>query len=395
MLGKISNKVASLLRFYGHFRFREPILVLESDDWGLERNAGRLAELQAVGTPRYAAYDRLESTADLESLYQLLECFTDVFGHPYKLVANFIVENPDYETTIQSGFKKIYRSPIYEKRELQQKWQEGFQRRVFYPQYHGRYHFNVHKMERELRSDFRECRRIFRRAINDSYGNLEESADHNWSEYQDWSIASELSVDEQEKWIGEGLNIFRKTFGFASESTIAPHFVFTPSTIKAMQRCGIRYIQGGNEQVFKVGPRLKKCRRFSLGASYYQGVVMLSRLVKFEPARGNKNWDVEAVRRKIKWLFEQRVPVVIDTHRINYSGTAGDTGRHKLEKLLRYVQSFAPVVLSSDELGEAIAGRGVFVHRFSGEEVRLSPLHYPLGKLARNTLIHRKTIDLS
>jgi len=381
---KIRNKARVRIRNHGQLRFREPILVLESDDWGLDRGPGADRLSQKNGPLRFIAQDRLETARELENLYQLLEGYRDALGRPYRMVANFIVENPDYEKTRLLDYQKIVCRPISEAGALADKWREGFTRGVFHPQYHGRFHFNFDNMQRDLRDDFPGARQFFENRIHDGFGSLEASAQHNFSEYLCFRTGREPRIPRLVDWLCEGLKIFRQTFGYESESAISPHFVFTPRTLEAMRCCGLKYLQGGNQRTFiGRGGRTEEWI-YLMGSHYYPGMVLLARTAKFEPGRGNPGWDVDAAWRRVRWCLKNRIPVVIDTHRFNYTGRFQEESLGKLNELLNRIRDYQPYVLSSDELGEAIARAGQTRLRLSGETVQLTPADKPFGRYLRD-----------
>lgn len=383
----LRKKISTRLRINSHQRFKEPVLVIESDDWGMLRHSGRFDEVAHIGKLKKWAYDDLESTEDLDDLYKVLGTYSDRFDHPFKITANFIVENPDFEKTIAANYKQLYTTPITQSPSLE-KWKQGRDQGVFWPQYHGRFHFNFTSILEGIQKPDSTERALFNAGFHGGLNNLEGSDWNDHSEYVQWKKSKELPIGDLKDWISKGLDIFEEVFGFKSQSVIAPHYVFTPNTAEAFRLSGLKYIQGGNHQYFPSPGGQMNTRKFPLGSNYYKGLTMLCRNVKFEPARGKAEWDVDAAYQACLTSFKKGVPAVLDSHRINYSGRMKEEGLQKLNSLLNMLEKHKPVVLSSDELGEAIAGNGKFISNTSKKEFSLSPLGTKVPKAIANKIVN-------
>ena len=386
----LNRKIKGKIKFYAQARFKEPIVILESDDWGMERGHENVAAIRQFGKIKDWAYDRPASPSQLRALYDLLGQYRDQLGRPWRIVANFIVQNPDFEKTIQDDFRQLHVRSIDEDTGLVAIWREGVARGVFYPQYHGRLHYNLQVLEEDLQSDESGARDFFRHRFHGSFDNIAGIEIHNHSEYFNCRLGQDYSLTYLKEWIGTGLRIFQRVFGFFSESTIAPHYIFTPLTAAAMKACGIKYIQAADRQNYFDRHRREIVLNLPFGSSHYPGLTALNRNITFEPFRMDFRKEKDRILSSIKWLFKNNVPVVINTHRINYTGKFFGEGLAQLEQLLEELKVFNPLVMTSDELGEAICNDGSYHSRTNGERIRLTPADCAFFRPLRDRLVIRE-----
>ncbi|HVY72015.1 MAG TPA: hypothetical protein VHH73_18930, partial [Verrucomicrobiae bacterium] len=151
-LYRYSSAALGRLRIYADWRCLEPVVVFESDDWGLKRRSCA-AQLAQYGIPRDWADEDSETEEDLERLYSTLEAHRDALGRAPSIVANFVVANPDFDAIVRGGFQWYFEIPIDQEKSLRKKWLEGMERKVFFPQYHARYHFSVERWLDDLQKD--------------------------------------------------------------------------------------------------------------------------------------------------------------------------------------------------------------------------------------------------
>ena len=88
------------------------IVIIESDDWGMERAKNDHC-LQAI-TSKYKinnitrwTTDALETTADMDLIFDLLNDYKDKFEQHPKITANFITHNIDHSSPEKLIFKPI------------------------------------------------------------------------------------------------------------------------------------------------------------------------------------------------------------------------------------------------------------------------------------------------
>lgn len=355
---KIKQKISARLRLLTTLQCQQPVVIFQSDDWGMIRSPKNKDFIPKYGQPKVWAFDQLESVEELDKIYKILSSYRDDHqNHPF-IEANFIVSNPDFEATKKSGYQSIILNPITEHTELLEKWKEGLKRRIFIPQYHGRLHFNYDKMLEMIQND-PVSREIFDSHLHGGINNFKKG---NWtlhSEYQRWEDGSEWHYEQLLKWLQDGISDFYNAFEYIPRSTIAPQYVFTPTTAKAFAEAGFLAVQGTNMQMYRYENK-KISKNIPTGSTYYKGLIALGRNVKFEPSRSNADWKYDAAINKCKLIIKRNKPVIIDSHRINYVGKFAEEGREEIDRLMDALTSLGCIFLSSEEFTEAIKNYGIY-----------------------------------
>lgn len=382
----LTRRVFDRLHFESHWRCAEPVVVLESDDWGLERKpcAPLLARLSG-GQPTQWAEESTETPADVDALAELLASYRDEFGQAACLTANFVMTNPDYRKVRESRFD-VYESIDLDAGlppRLMAAYRRSIDAHVFSPQYHGLRHFSPAALLRDLRQDVRDARTLFEAgaAMGPSF-----VKGHLWryhSEYEDWHGRGPAYLDSPTADLRRGLDCFERCFGFRSASTIPPHYLWSDAMREAIWLSDLRYIQGAGYRLRRGADGTTVSSRY-LGFADARGIVHLCRTAKLEPRPGRTETAARSVAQATQ-LFEAGVPVVLDTHRINYTGVFRDGGLAALRQFLDGVERFRPRFLSTEQLGDAIASGGNFTLRGGGAGL-LTPLGKSTVKMARMTL---------
>jgi hypothetical protein len=172
------------------------------------------------------------------------------------------------------------------------------------------------------------------------------------------------------------LDVLERLFGRRPSSTIAPHYIFSPRTEKAWRKAGLRFIQGGNYQVLRGDDRGHGNFWVShaMGEKSPSGLRYLRRSVRFEPRPERRHQGIAAALPGIRLCFEQNIPAVLDTHRVNYTGQYREGGLRALNELLDALKPLRPRFLTTSEIGEAIEHGGRYRDIVTREERSLTPL---------------------
>ncbi len=391
MVVALSRGLRRLFQF-AHWRCVEPVIVFESDDWGLLRRPAS-PTLQNYGPPGRWADEASETPHDLESLYTVLDHYRDPNNRPAAFVANFVTYTPDFEAIARSQYTEYYDLPLRQSAlpAVVHKWQEGFARHLFYPQYHARAHFWPARWLRDLQIDTPGARILFEARM---HGGLALILRQGWryhTEYMDWETGLQRPTREAESWLAGGLSAFEDLFGFRPRSTIAPHYIFTPQTAEIWAKAGIRYIQGTDYRILRGNHAEQVPFSHVFGEQTIHHQILMARTAKFDPRPQHSSNGLESTIVRIKRAFERHIPAVVDTHRINYTGTSCESSADALERLLDAVRPYAPFVLTSDELGEAIAQQGRYQDVWTRQERALTPWRSPLRQVVRSLFRRRNT----
>ena len=281
---------------------KEKLLVIQSDDWGADRNAHPegLEALRALGVRvdacHYMLYDGLALDEDLEGLFGVMEEFRDRDGNPPVMTANVLMANPDFERiraggaesggaesggaesggveqdgAEHGGFQEYFSIGLeetFERKRVERDgyrqglslWREGMDAGVFFPQLHGMEHVQVPRWMRLLQDGAGSSAvgKVFRTAFDAGiYGvsrsTLEGIAGKN-SQIKPKSVQAALEVDSAEDKavvmdrISQAPAEFRRVFGYSSASFIAPNYTWFPEVESMLVQEGVRFMQGATRQ---------------------------------------------------------------------------------------------------------------------------------------------------
>jgi len=351
------------------WRTNRKIVVIESDDWGSIRMPSRdvykafIAKGFGINNSIYNRLDSLENNDDLSHLYETLNKHKDANERPPVITANMIVANPDFQKIKASGFSEYHyehfsetlkRYPSHDK--VLQLYREGINNRLFYPQFHGREHLNINRWMRALREAREDVRFAF-----DYDTTFSGKEDYNFMEALDWDKPDEINAHNA--LLADGLEIFRKTFGYRPKSFIAPCCIWSCGVEKTLFDNGVCYLQGCTFQNLPQGGFDNyKRRHHYLGQKNKYGQRFLIRNCIFEPSLTfRSNWP-EYTLRAIKTAFRWKKPAIISAHRINFIGFLDE--KNRINNLKLFDQLLASIIkrwpnvefMASDELGDLVTG---------------------------------------
>lgn len=354
--------ILSQLRAY---KTKRQLIVIESDDWGSERipNSEVRQSLISSGVDMlsnpHSKYDTLERLEDLEVLESLLQDLYDNYQKKVKITANFITSNPDFQKIKDTDFANYYYEPFtrtYLNRDghdmVINKIHDLSRNSFLKPQFHGREHINVSFWLQELRRRNRDYLSAFE--LN-CYA-IDASSSRN---SKNLLAALDFENNEQLEFvqnsISEGHLIFKNTFGFPSETFIAPRYVWSEDLNSVFISEGLKGIQSSLCQQVTSSSDCKKYFHFTGEKNKDFDLKYSVRNVFFEPAYSDLDW-VNSALQKVEWAFRFKTPAIISMHRINFVGGLDKTQRdHNLIKFKVFLEEVIrryPNVefLSSDEL---------------------------------------------
>lgn len=346
---------------HGH-KVREKLVLIESDDWGAIRtpSAAVVDDFKKRGlgiAQSIYSNDALESSEDLQMLFEVLSKYKGSDGKPAKMTANAIMANPDFEQIKASDFTEFH----YEKcTETFQKypqhsqnlalWLQGKREGIFQPQYHGREHLNYKRWLRVLQQKNPEALYCFDRQATYSGFN-----DYSFMEAYDWDTPADIA--EQKQVIADGLHIFKEIIGESSKSFIAPCYNWDTEIESTLAAHGVQWIQGMRSQLVPTGKfNCYTPIRHSFGQTNNLGLRYNVRNCLFEPSMvPNRDW-VNSCLAQMASAFHWNKPAVICTHRINFIGYINPENRARglsdLNTLLAAMLKKWPDIrfISTDEL---------------------------------------------
>jgi len=345
------------------------LIILESDDWGSIRLPANdvydtfVKKGFNVQNSQYNRLDALESNDDLMALFEVLQKHKNRHGQYPCFTANVIMANPDFIKIRQSNFQEYHyehftdtlkRYPKHD--QVFSLYQQGIERRLFHPQFHGREHLNINRWMGALQSQNETLQFTF-----DQQTTYSGKDDYNYMEALDVDAPAEQ--EQLKSILRDGLRSFHTTFGYRSASFIAPCYTWDNELEETLSQEGVQYLQGGMHQYIpKGGFDNYDVKRHVLGKRNSSGQIYLTRNCFFEPALVQKTDWVDYTLSSIRDAFRWHKPAIICAHRINFIGYIKEANRTRnlnlLDQLLKRILKTWPSVefITSDQLGDLIKG---------------------------------------
>lgn len=341
------------------WRTNRKLLLIESDDWGAIRMPSKkvynslLSQNVQVNQSYFDKNDSLESTADLQNLFETLSSLKDINGNHACITAFSVVANPDFEKIKENRKTAYVYEPITKTYQRHahtegsfELFKEGAAKRLLYPQFHGREHLHPARWIEAINSPsvkeqiaFDHQAFIGAAKMDDSYHYpLGYMAAFNWSDIQETELQKQI--------IEDGLHLFKQLFGIESVSFVASQSIWSDDINPSLAANGVKLIVG--QQLSPQGNERTKLVNNKWGKKNELGQIFWRRNCTFEPAR-NQDYDwVNRTLQEIAIAFRWGKPAVINSHRVNYIGSIfpenRDQSLKKLKTLLNEVQKHWPDV---------------------------------------------------
>lgn len=351
------------------FRSNRKILVIESDDWGsirvssLDAKKALMARGYDMDSEPFESRDALESNRDVEELYSVLTKFKDKYGRHPVITANCLTANPDFERIRESGFETYFFEPTSKTYQFYPDSErvldlvnKGIELGVFYPQFHGREHFNFNNWIEQLRLgtneeviqafNYRMCGTISKK--NPRLGNIFMPALRYYSEDNKCKVVSSVL---------EGTRMFENQFGYKSKTFVAPCYWWSPAIEAVLSENGVGMIQ--TDRAYGNCDDGQIYYHYSGEKNRYKQFYSV-RNCMFEPAINRNGNEAERCFGQIKKAFANRKIAVVSSHRVNYVGRIVQQNRDdslkQLEWLLNRVSKDFPDIefMSSEKLYEEL-----------------------------------------
>lgn len=350
------------------------IIVFSIDDYGNVRLASRQARenLDKSGLKvlnRFDAYDTLETTEDLSALFDILYSVKDKNGNPVVFTAFTVPANINFEKMAEQNYQNYFYELLPDTFEKLKNiypnaytgtwnlWREGIDKKLIYPEFHGREHFNLKAFKKKLVKKDKELfsslnNRCLTSISNSGYPNISFNAAFDFYKFEENL--------EFEHIIKDGLNIFENIFGFRAKHFNPPGGREHPTIHKYLREGGINYIDTSFiKKEHQGNGKYKKVFNYT-GKKNSFGQIFLVRNCVFEPTfdRGF-NW-VNYTFKQVETAFKLNRPAIISSHRVNFCGHIDIDNRTKglsaLKELLNNIITKFPEVefIRSNELGDTI-----------------------------------------
>lgn len=377
MIRKLIQAVFANLKNSLGWKTNKKIVVFSVDDYGnvrLHSKAARIT-MDKAGLPiysRFDALDTLETTQDLEKLYEVLDSVKDKNGRNAVFTAFVLPCNINFEKVKQSNFQDFHNETLPETfaklaketpksyNGAWEKWQEGMQKGFLKPQFHGREHLNLSIFNEKLKN---KDKQLLVALQNESYASISDANYPTMSCYAPFDFWDSNDNENFKSNIIDGLQKFESVFGFRSTYFTPPVFNIHHSLFAILKEQGIRFIDLAlyrkEHQGFNV---YKKSFNFS-GKKTKEGLTIMVRNVVFEPTEDRGIDWIAFTMKQIETAFRWNKPAIISSHRVNFCGHIEEANREKglqsLQLLLESIVKKWPDVefMSADELGECLANK--------------------------------------
>jgi hypothetical protein len=344
-------------------RVNKHIVVFESDDWGSNCIASKadFDELVRCGVLSndcdvYYKNDTLARESDLVGLFEVLSKYKGSDGNCAVFSTFVTPANPDFNKIRENGFFDYYYESFLEtlektgeKDKVLQKWHEGIDNHLLYPEYHGREHLTVP---------------LWMEALKQKDEKVVAGFNHNFYSVDSNRIPRIASCfrptlyfedSEQKEWLKnallDGLNLIKDIFGINPLAFAPSNGVSHPDFDKLLFDNGVKAIH--NSKRFEpdgVGGG----KRADYGSTNCLGQIIYNRNCVFEPVQVSYD-PVDFCLAQIKGAFNWRKAAIISTHRVNYMGSIDPKNRSiglgKLHLLLKEIVNKWPdvIFMTTDE----------------------------------------------
>ena len=356
------------------WKTKRKILVLSVDDYGNVRLDSKKARerMDAAGLKvksRFDAYDSLETKDDLEILFETLSSVSDKNGRHAVLTAFALPCNIDFEKMASENYLRYFYEllPLTFKK-LSAKdpkayegtwnlWEEGIEKGLMIPQYHGREHLNLKVFKEKLKNNDKELsvalkNRSYTSISNSGYKTINYTAAFDFWDPAENLVLSNILID--------GINQFQNVFGYRPEHFMPPTSNIHASLFPIIKREGIKYMDTNliHKQHQGFGKYIKSYN--FTGKKVNSGIKYFVRNVVFEPTVNNGMDWVGFSLDQIESAFRWNRPAILSSHRVNFCGYIDPKNRSMgitaLHDLLKKVVTRWPDVefMSANELGNLI-----------------------------------------
>lgn len=341
MIGKIKQ-----LYFRLGWKTSRKLIVFTSDDWGSVRVASNEARenLKAKGfnmdSNRFNRFDTLESSADMEALFEVLSKHKDHIGNKAVFTALTNVANPDFKKIKESGFSKYHYEPFTETLKnypehsaVYDLYKQGISENIFRPEFHGREHLNVNRWMAALQAGNKNALTAFEHGfyIPDRADMLTEGAKNFGAAFD---VDFPADVSQHEAIVADGLNLFRQLFGYKAKLFTAPSQIYNSGIEKTLAAEGIKLLDVPTLQKIPAGYGKEKKKLRYIGKKNGLGQRYITRNAVFEPNMNELGNGVNSCLADIEKVFKAKKPAIISNHRAAFTGSIDPANRDKGVKAL-------------------------------------------------------------
>lgn len=338
------NKYKRKLSFALRKKTNQKIIVIESDDWGMERAKDEISLHKIIekydkkNISRWTT-DALETIEDMNIMFDLFDNYKNKFKQNPKITANFITHNIDHSSPEKLIFKPFSEGYNFADNTIFKKYTEGIEKGFFKPQLHGFCHFDTNLLAADFHSN------DFQNNLKLGFATAKTTIKSHLSLYR-----AECFDNNFEQNINQAAEIFKTVFGYYSASFIPPNYMYLNKLNPILYKNHIKSLQAASHFVNKKGNN-------SINPYFrYKNEIFYSGRNARLDTHHDYNYLADNCIKQIENAFLHQVPAIIDIHRVNFSGKYNPETRLKtieeLDKILKYLDKNHPesIFISSDEL---------------------------------------------
>jgi hypothetical protein len=316
------------------WRTRRKLVVFNVDDYGNIRLASQAAadQLKQAGVALIGRFDRLdtlETRADLEALFEVLDSVRDSTGRgavftPYALSANpdFAALRADPDTwqaeALPDTFARLSAEDPQAYDGAWALWRQGIDRGLLQPEFHGREHLNLRLLMRKLA---RRDADVMANLQADSMAGLTGDPDLPGVGFTNaFGLADRSDLAQHREIIADGIACFAHIFGRTATCFTPPAQRLHPELEGFVAAQGIRAIDLPLHAVQQIDRGRTRRTFHVMGRKRGQEHVTLVRNVVFEPNLVPGRDEVARTLAMIEAAFRWGKPAMISSHRVNFCG---------------------------------------------------------------------------
>ncbi len=313
-------------------------VAIECDDWGSIRMPSKEVHTELLKSGLRIPNDRfindtIETSEDLEMLFNVLYSVIDSSGHHPVVTAVSNMANPDFEKIRQSGFSGYH----YEKftdtyirygrgENIFGLWKQGIAEGLFIPELHGREHLSVQIWLRMLKEGNRDLLVAFdKEFVSPEIPGIDPLANGFRAEFYH---NSQSEIPFLKRSITDSVELFRDIFGFSPKIFVPGNAVFHPVFEEDVTRSGIKFLYVNRNMFYRDtgGNMIRK--NYLSGQKNTSGLIFYLRNCVFEPCSENYS-GIDYTLMQIDAAFRWGKPAIISTHRVNFAGGIDVANREK------------------------------------------------------------------
>ena len=318
--------------------FRQPILIIESDDWG-------------PGPP--------EDARALQQLAAVLARHHDVRGRHAVMTLGVLLAVPDTRRMRDVNCREYIAATVSEPEfaPVVEAIRRGVKANVFSPQLHGMEHYWPAAVLEAAgpRPEVREW------LVQQGIPRTEQLPPPLQSRWIDASVLPSTELLEKEVVLAASreAEFFSRVFGVGASVAVPPTFIWTEHTEKGWSEAGVKFVVTPGTRYFArdhKGALISTGERIHNGQVGAGGLMYVVRDDYMEPALGHR---AERAVAAVEAKAALGRPTLLETHRFNFteSGPRLNHALGEIDRLLATILDRFPDVLfmSTGELAEAIA----------------------------------------